>query len=95
MRSSRTIWSSLSRSKVATGQSTFGATFAAGVGQSLIAEGLQLDAATLTLPDKRRRRVATGLVQAVIGFQYGRCLICDDPLVRDDRVALDRASRSR
>ena len=94
MRSSRTIWSSLSRSKVATGQSTFGATFAVGVGQSLIAEGLQLDAATLTLPDKRRRRVATGPVQAVIGFQYGRCLICDDLLAPDDGPPWITSSRS-
>lgn len=63
--------------------------FATGVGRSLIEEGVTVDWDTLKITDKRRRRPVTGLTQATIGFQHGRCLICDDILAPTDATAVD------
>lgn len=63
--------------------------FAAGIGRSLIEEGIFVDWDTLQITDKRRRRSVTGLVEATAGFQHGRCLICDDVLGLSDAVAVD------
>ncbi|MFG2117809.1 HNH endonuclease [Streptomyces sp. NPDC048710] len=63
--------------------------FAAGVGRSLVEDGVTLDWGTLRLTDKRRRRSVTGIVEATIGFQHGRCLICGDALLQGDAIAVD------
>ncbi|KFG02155.1 hypothetical protein IQ62_04220 [Streptomyces scabiei] len=63
--------------------------FAAGVGRSLVEEGIAVDWDTFTITDKRRRRSVTGIVEATVGFQHGRCLICDDVLTRKDALAVD------
>jgi hypothetical protein len=41
------------------------------------------------LTDRRRRRPVTGVASAVVGFQHGRCLICDTTLAASDPVAVD------
>ncbi|MFD5522391.1 HNH endonuclease [Streptomyces sp. NPDC127066] len=63
--------------------------FAAGIGRSLIEEGVLVDWDRLQLTDKRRRRSVTGIVEATAGFQHGRCLICDDVLGTSDDIAVD------
>ncbi|MEU0189858.1 HNH endonuclease [Streptomyces afghaniensis] len=63
--------------------------FAAGVGRSLVEEGVAVDWDTLKITDKRRRRSVAGIVEATVGFQHGRCLICDDVLSRKDAIAVD------
>ncbi|MGW5279382.1 HNH endonuclease [Streptomyces collinus] len=63
--------------------------FAAGVGRSLVEEGVTVDWDTLKITDKRRRRSVTGVVAATVGFQHGRCLICGDVLTPGDAVAVD------
>lgn len=63
--------------------------FAAGVGRSLVQEGVAVDWDTLMITDKRRRRPVTGVVEATVGFQHGRCLICDDVLAPGDAIAVD------
>lgn len=63
--------------------------FAAGVGRSLIEDGVTVDWDTLKLTDKRRRRSVTGIVEATVGFQHGRCLICGDALASSDATAVD------
>ncbi|MEX2985560.1 HNH endonuclease [Streptomyces sp. C36] len=63
--------------------------FAAGVGRSLVQEGIAVDWDSLTITDKRRRRSVTGVVEATVGFQHGRCLICSDVLASDDAIAVD------
>ena len=63
--------------------------FESGVAQSLITQGLGVDLARGTLVDKVRRRPVAGLGPAVLGFQHGRCLICNDPITESDRVAID------
>ncbi|MDG4861144.1 HNH endonuclease domain-containing protein [Streptomyces sp. T-3] len=63
--------------------------FDAGIGRALIEEGVTLDWSTLKLTDKRRRRPVTGVAEALIGFQHGRCLICDGALDLADAVAVD------
>ncbi|GAA3370161.1 hypothetical protein GCM10017744_092810 [Streptomyces antimycoticus] len=63
--------------------------FAAGIGRSLIDEGFSVDWATLQLTDKRRRRSVTGVADAVIGFQHGRCLICAQPIAPSDSTVVD------
>ncbi|MEV8319346.1 HNH endonuclease [Streptomyces sp. NPDC059900] len=63
--------------------------FAAGIGRALVQEGVTVDWPTLQLTDKRRRRPVTGVAQALIGFQHGRCLICDDTLDLADPLAVD------
>lgn len=63
--------------------------FESGVGQALIAQGMAVDLDRGTLVDRQRRRPVAGLGPAVLGFQYGRCLICNDPITKSDRVAID------
>ncbi|TJZ97039.1 HNH endonuclease [Actinacidiphila oryziradicis] len=63
--------------------------FAAGIGRSLVGEGVSVDWATLTLTDKRRRRSVTGVAEALIGFQHGRCLICTEIITSDSKIAID------
>ncbi|MEU1941096.1 HNH endonuclease [Streptomyces sp. NPDC020125] len=63
--------------------------FAAGIGRSLIEEGVAVDWETLKITDKRRRRPVTGVTEALIGFQHGRCLICTQPIGPDDETAVD------
>ncbi|MFC4006000.1 hypothetical protein ACFOY2_02115 [Nonomuraea purpurea] len=64
--------------------------FAAGVGRSLVEEGVAVDLEAMQITDKERRRSVAGVTEAVIGFQHGRCIICADPLIPDvDDVAVD------
>ncbi|GAA4186523.1 hypothetical protein GCM10022252_18640 [Streptosporangium oxazolinicum] len=64
--------------------------FAVGIGQSLIDEGVAVDMTTLQITDKQRRRSVTGVTDAVIGFQQGLCMICADPItVGVDDIAVD------
>ncbi|WP_406476363.1 HNH endonuclease [Streptomyces platensis] len=63
--------------------------FAAGIGRSLIEDGMTIDLETLQLTDKRRRRSVAGVVPATAGFQHGRCLICDGVLAPDEAIAVD------
>ncbi|MER8066752.1 HNH endonuclease [Streptomyces sp. NPDC094034] len=63
--------------------------FAAGVGRSLIEEGVAVDWDSLRLTDKKRRRSVAGVADALIGFQHGRCLICDGVVVPGEAVAVD------
>ncbi|MFE0777662.1 HNH endonuclease [Streptomyces sp. NPDC058861] len=63
--------------------------FAVGVGRSLIEEGVAVDRDTLEITDKRRRRSVTGVVDATVGFQHGRCLICGDVLAPTEAIAVD------
>jgi 5-methylcytosine-specific restriction endonuclease McrA len=63
--------------------------FATGIGRSLIEEGVAVDLETLKVTDKRRRRPVTGVTEALIGFQHGRCLICTQPVGPGDETAVD------
>lgn len=63
--------------------------FSTGIGASLMTEGVAADLQTLTITDKRRRRAITGVKEATIGFQHGRCLICNDLLTAGDPYAID------
>jgi 5-methylcytosine-specific restriction endonuclease McrA len=63
--------------------------FAAGVGRSLIEEGVVADLGMLQLTDKRRRRAITGISPAVIGFQHGRCNTCHSTIAPDAAIAVD------
>ncbi|MGW2392329.1 HNH endonuclease [Streptomyces lydicamycinicus] len=63
--------------------------FAAGIGRSLIEDGVTIDLETLTLTDKRRRRSVAGVVPATAGFQHGRCLLCDGVLAPGEDIAVD------
>ncbi|MEW9554089.1 HNH endonuclease [Nonomuraea sp. NPDC050783] len=64
--------------------------FAAGIGRSLMEEGVAVDMTTLRITDKERRRSVAGVTEAVIGFQHGRCIICAQPLIPGvDEIAVD------
>ncbi|GAA3418962.1 hypothetical protein [Streptosporangium vulgare] len=64
--------------------------FAAGVGRSLIDEGVAVDMTTLQITDRQRRRSVTGVTDAVIGFQHGLCMICAELINTDaDAIAVD------
>ncbi|MFF4790762.1 HNH endonuclease [Streptomyces sp. NPDC001276] len=63
--------------------------FASGVGQSLLKEGVAVNWDTLKLTDKRRRRSVAGIVEATVGFQHGRCLICGGVLAPGEDIAVD------
>ncbi|MGW9211000.1 HNH endonuclease [Embleya sp. NPDC055664] len=63
--------------------------FAAGIGRSLVHEGFAVDVDTHTLVDRHRRRSVAGIADAVIGFQHGRCLICEQTITPDDPIAVD------
>ncbi|WP_411375739.1 HNH endonuclease [Arthrobacter sp. MPF02] len=65
------------------------ASFASGIGQSLMTQGLGVDRGLEHLLEKRRRRPVAGVGAAIVGFQYGRCLICWEPLTQSDSVAID------
>ncbi|WP_409062293.1 HNH endonuclease [Streptomyces sp. SYP-A7185] len=63
--------------------------FAAGIGRALVQEGVTVNWPTVELTDKRRRRSIAGVADALLGFQHGRCLTCDDVLDLADAVAVD------
>ncbi|MER5621651.1 hypothetical protein ABT061_11475 [Streptosporangium sp. NPDC002544] len=64
--------------------------FAIGIGQSLIDEGVAVDLTTLQITDRQRRRSVAGVTDAVIGFQRGLCLICAEPITPGiDDIAID------
>ncbi|MFD0857311.1 hypothetical protein ACFQ07_34225 [Actinomadura adrarensis] len=65
--------------------------FASGIGRSLIEEGVAVDLESLRIQDRRRRRSITGIREATIGFQHGRCVICGQSLAADDEYAVDHA----
>ncbi|MFI6587637.1 hypothetical protein [Embleya sp. NPDC050493] len=65
--------------------------FAAGIGRSLVHEGFAVDWDTQTLVDKHRRRSVTGVADALIGFQHGRCLICNQTITPNDTTAVDHS----
>lgn len=65
------------------------ASFASGIGQSLMGQGLGVDLGLEHLLERRRRRPVAGLGAAIVGFQYGRCLICWEQLEPTDSVAID------
>ncbi|MEV4183143.1 hypothetical protein AB0J28_17095 [Streptosporangium canum] len=64
--------------------------FAAGIGQSLILDGVAVDMTTLQITDRQQRRPVAGVTDAVLGFQHGLCLICAEPLTPGlDDIAVD------
>ncbi|MER6826490.1 hypothetical protein ABT352_10925 [Streptosporangium sp. NPDC000563] len=64
--------------------------FATGIGQSLVKEGVVVDLTTLQITDRQRRRSVAGVADAVIGFQRGLCLICAYPIALGiDDIAVD------
>jgi hypothetical protein len=63
--------------------------FSSGVGASLISEGFAVDIEGVVLTDRLRRRSITGLTAAVVGFQHGRCIICEELITPADNVAVD------
>jgi hypothetical protein len=63
--------------------------FAAGVGRSLITQGVTVDLASGTVVDKLRRRSLAGVREALGGFQHNRCQVCDELLASDAAVAID------
>ncbi|MFI2612258.1 HNH endonuclease [Kitasatospora sp. NPDC018619] len=63
--------------------------FALGVSRGLLTEDLDVDLERSVLVDRHRRRPVTGIADAVIGFQYGRCLLCDEPITAEDKVVVD------
>ncbi|MFF5108100.1 hypothetical protein [Streptosporangium sp. NPDC000509] len=66
------------------------ASFAIGIGRSLVKEGVIVDMSTLQITDRLRRRSVAGVTDAVIGFQRGLCLICTDPIALGiDDIAVD------
>ncbi|WP_182908501.1 HNH endonuclease domain-containing protein [Microbispora sp. H13382] len=53
-------------------------------------EGVAVDLDSPRITDKLRRRPVTGVTEAMIGFQHGRCLICREPVVPgSDVIAVD------
>jgi 5-methylcytosine-specific restriction endonuclease McrA len=77
------------RSELQARWSIIESSFEVSVGRSLITEGVAVDWQTLRITDKLRRRSVTGVTDAVIGFQHGRCLICGDTLAVTDAVDID------
>ncbi|MGW8378891.1 HNH endonuclease [Streptomyces sp. ODS28] len=63
--------------------------FATRIGRSLIDEGVSVDWPTLTLTDRRRRRSVANVQTALVGFQHGRCLLCDHVISPGDKTAVD------
>ncbi|QIK68619.1 HNH endonuclease [Nocardioides sp. HDW12B] len=61
--------------------------FASGIGASLINEGVVADLGRDVITDKLRRRSLAGVREAVGGFLYDRCIICNMAL--DGDVAID------
>ncbi|MCM2392734.1 HNH endonuclease [Streptomyces sp. CWNU-1] len=63
--------------------------FAAGVGRGVVQAGMSVDLAQEFLIDKRRRRPVTRVSAALIGFQHGRCLICNELIVPVGEAVVD------
>ncbi|MER5548371.1 HNH endonuclease [Streptomyces sp. NPDC001233] len=63
--------------------------FAAGVGRSLMEDGVAVDWKSLRLTDKKRRRSVAMVKDALIPFQHGRCIICDGVVAPGEAVAVD------
>ncbi|MER8099928.1 HNH endonuclease [Kitasatospora sp. NPDC094016] len=77
------------RAELAARWSIVESAFALGIGRGLLADELSVDVERWLLMDRRRRRPVTGVADALIGFQHGRCLICDEPITAEDKVAVD------
>ncbi|MGD3108899.1 hypothetical protein [Streptomyces sp. YGL11-2] len=65
--------------------------FTIGVGRPLMRKGMAVDWTAMTLTDKRRRRPVAGVKEATIGFQHGRCLICNYVMDPAGETAIDHA----
>ncbi|MFC7302767.1 HNH endonuclease [Streptomyces monticola] len=63
--------------------------FATGIGRSLVHDGVTVDWQSHQLTDKLRRKPVTGVREALVPFQHGRCLICWHVIGVDDAVAID------
>lgn len=63
--------------------------FMSGIGRSLLQAGVSVDLQHEVLTDTGRRRPVAGVKESLIGFQHGRCLICNDVIGPQDRVAID------
>lgn len=63
--------------------------FMSGVGRSLLQQGVSVDLQHEVLTDTERRRSVAGVRESLIGFQHGRCLICNDKIDARDPVAID------
>ncbi|MFC1432025.1 HNH endonuclease [Streptacidiphilus sp. N1-3] len=59
-------------------------------GRGLNEQGLSVDWHTVSLTDASGQRPVAGLTAALIGFQHGRCQLCDDTLDPGDPTAVDR-----
>ncbi|MFD8786634.1 HNH endonuclease [Kitasatospora sp. NPDC059599] len=77
------------RAELAARWSIVESAFASGVSRGLLADDLDVDVERWLLLDRRRRRPVTGVADALVGFQHGRCLICDEPITPGDKVAVD------
>jgi hypothetical protein len=56
------------------------ASFDAGIGRSLVRQGVDVDVETGGLIARTRRVPLTSLRSAIVGFQHGRCFYCNQPL---------------
>lgn len=56
------------------------ASFDAGIGRGLVAGGVEVDAELSNVVDRVRRVPVTSVRGAIVGFQYGRCFYCRQPL---------------
>jgi hypothetical protein len=54
--------------------------FDAGIGRSLVRQGVDGDVETGGLIARTRRVPLTSLRSAIVGFQYGRCFYCNQPV---------------
>ncbi|MEW1923123.1 HNH endonuclease [Streptomyces sp. NPDC088360] len=63
--------------------------FAAGIGRGVVQAGLSVDRDAGVLLDRQRRRSVAGVVEGVIGFQHGRCLICWMPILSKESAVVD------
>ncbi|MFI0773131.1 hypothetical protein [Streptomyces sp. NPDC021212] len=76
------------RAELAARRDIVESSFPAGIGRSVIDEGFSMDRGTLQRTDKRRCRWVTRVTDALIGFQYDRCLIAQ-PITPGDSAAVD------
>lgn len=63
--------------------------FDAGIGRSLVQDGLAVDREAGKLTDKLRRKPVTGIREALVPFQHGLCFICQQVIAVDDAVHID------
>lgn len=63
--------------------------YLSGVGSNVLDSGLSVDLRHEMLVDKRRRRSVAGIHPAIIGFQHGRCMLCDEVIVPQDDVVIE------